>query len=123
MARVLAGVPTITLKIGDATPGATQLGDPIVFVALARRAAGASSDTLLMANQVTPFRGYGEFTQELIGVSSRLAENDELRLVIQAAYAARYTGSASDLVTPVSVEAVAVNLPLLPGDLPAAPAN
>lgn len=120
---VLAGVPTITLKIGDATPGAPLLGDPIVFVALAKRVAGTSNDVLLMGNQVTPIRGYGEFTQQLIGVSARLKENDELRLVIQASYAARYAGSASDVLAPVTVEATAINLPLLPGSLPAAPAN
>ncbi len=120
---VLAGIPTISLKISDAIPGAPELGDPIVFVALAKRAAGASSDTLLMANEVSPFRGYGNFTQELIGVSSRLQENDEIRLVINASYAMRYVGSGTDLLAPLSIEATAVNLPLLPGNLPAAPAN
>lgn len=120
---VLAGVPRITLKIGDAAPGGTQALDPIVFVALAKRAVGATTDTLLMANQVTPFRGYGTFTQDLIGVSSRLKENEELRLVIHAAYTTRYNGSASDVASPVTVEATAINLPLLPGNLPAAPAN
>ena len=120
---VLAGVPTVTLKVSDASPGASNLGDPIVFVALAKRAAGASSDTLLMGNQVTPFRGYGTFTQQLIGVSARLKENDELRMVIYAAYATRYAGSGSDAPAPVSVEATAINLPLLPGNLPTAPAN
>jgi len=120
---VLAGVPTISLKISDAIPGAPALGDPIVFVALAKRAAGATTDTLLMANQVTPFRGYGDFTQDLIGVSSRLQENDEIRLVINASFATRYVGSGSDLPAPLSIEASAVNLPLLPGNLPAAPAN
>lgn len=120
---ILAGVPSITLKITDTVPSAPQAGDPIVFVALAKRAVGATSDTLLMGNQVTPFRGYGSFTQELIGVSARLKENEELRLVIHAAYAARYVGSASDALSPVSVEATAINLPLLAGNLPAAPAN
>ncbi|MES2682668.1 MAG: CocE/NonD family hydrolase [Pseudomonadota bacterium] len=119
---VLAGIPTIDLQIGDMVPTAPEVGDPIVFVALAKRAAGATSDTLLMGNQVTPFRGYGSFKQQLIGVTSRLNENDELRLVVQASYALRYAGSGSDALTPVSVEAT-VNLPLLPGNLPAAPAN
>ncbi len=120
---VIAGVPRISLKVGDASPGATELGDPIVFVALAKRAAGASSDTLLMGNQVTPFRGYGDFTQEMIGVTARLAENDSLRLVVYAAFATRYGGSGSDVAAPVTVQATAINLPLLPGNLPAPPAN
>jgi len=120
---VLAGIPTIQLKISDATPGAPALGDPIVFVALAKRAAGASSDTLLMTNQVSPFRGYGDFTQELSGVTSRLQANDEIRLVIHASYSLRYPGSGTDVLAPLSIEASAINLPLLPGNLPAAPAN
>ncbi len=120
---VIAGVPTISLKVSDSTPGAPQLGDPIVFVALAKRAAGASSDTLLMPNQVAPFRGYGTFTQDLIGVTSRLQADDELRLVMYASYTLRYNGSASDVLAPVTVEATAINLPLLPGNLAAPPAN
>lgn len=119
---VLAGVPTIALTVADAVPGAPQTGDPIVFVALAKRAAGASSDTLIMNNQVAPFRGYGTFSQDLIGVTSRLAEGDELRLVIQAANQPRYPASGSDAATPVSVSAT-VNLPVLPANLPAPPAN
>lgn len=119
---VLAGVPTIELVVADAAPGAPQAGDPIVFVALAKRAPGAGSDTLLMANQVAPFRGYGTFAQDLVGVTARLAEGDELRLVIQAANAARYPNSGSDAATPVNVSAT-VNVPVLPGDLPAPPAN
>ncbi len=119
---VLAGVPTIELTVADAVPGAPQTGDPIVFVALAKRAAGATSDTIIMNNQVAPFRGYGAFTQDLIGVTARLAENDELRLVIQAANQPRYPASGSDAATPVNVGAT-VNLPLLPPDLPPPPAN
>lgn len=117
---VLAGVPTIELTVTD--PLGAQAGDPIVFVALAKRAAGAGSDTIVMNNQVVPFRGYGVFAQDMIGVTARLAEGDELRLVIQAANQPRYPGSGSDAATPVSVAAV-VNVPLLPPDLPAPPAN
>jgi ABC-2 type transport system ATP-binding protein len=117
---VLAGVPTIELSVTD--PLGQQAGDPIVFVALAKRAAGTTSDAIIMNNQVAPFRGYGTFTQDLIGVTARLAEGDELRLVIQAANQPRYPASGSDAATPVDVAAT-VNLPLLPPDLPAPPAN
>jgi ABC-2 type transport system ATP-binding protein len=119
---VLAGVPTIELTVADAVPGAPQLGDPIVFVGLARRAAGTTSDVLLQANQVRPFRGYGTFSDELVGATARLAEGDEIRLLVHAAFATRYAGSGSDAATPVNVGAV-VGLPLHAATLPAPPAN
>jgi len=117
---VLAGVPTIQLTVSD--PLGLELGDPILFLGLARRPSGSSTDTLLQPNQVRPFRGYGAFADELIGLTARLAEGDEVRLLMHASYVARYAGSGSDAAAPVSVEAV-IGLPLLPGNLPAPPAN
>lgn len=118
---ILAGIPTIHLKVTD--PSGLKAGDPILFISLAKRAAGAASDTLIMANQTRPFRGFTEgLDDELTGVSVRLAPNDEVRLRIQAAFAPRYPKSGSAAATPVNVEAT-INLPLQPANLPAAPAN
>ncbi len=117
---VLAGIPTIQVSVTD--PAGLQAGDPIVFLALARRAAGTTSDTLLMPNQVAPVRGWGEFSLELVGAAARLAEGDELRLLVHAAFAPRYPGSGSRVATPVDVTAT-VSVPLLPADLPAPPDN
>lgn len=117
---VLAGVPTIQLNVSD--PLGLELGDPIVFLGRARRPSGTSTDTLLQPNQVRPFRGYGDFDDELIGLTARLATGDEVRLLIHASYVLRYPGSGSDVATPVNVEAV-IGLPLFPGNLPAPPAN
>lgn len=117
---VLAGVPTIQLNVSD--PLGLELGDPILFLGLARRPAGSSTDTLLQPNQVRPFRGYGDFDDELVGLTARFAAGDEVRLLIHASYVLRYPGSGSDAATPVNVEAV-VGLPLFAGNLPAPPAN
>lgn len=118
---VIAGVPVINLTVRD--PLGLQQGDPIIFVTLARRAAGSSTDVELQANQVQPFRGYYDAVDErLIGVTNRLQEGDELRLLIYAAHADRYPGSGSPVATPVEIEAF-VGLPLLPGNLPAPPSN
>lgn len=117
---ILAGIPKIQLKVADAAAG--QAGDPIVFVALGVRKAGATSDTLVMANQVRPFRGYGDFNDDLNGLTVRLAENDEVRLLIYPGFTPRYPVTGSKAATPVTVSAT-VMLPLLPGNLPAAPAN
>ena len=75
-----------------------------------------------MANQVRPFRGYGDFSDDLNGVTVRLAENDEVRLLIYPGFTPRYPVTGSKAATPVTVSAT-VTLPLLPGNLPAAPAN
>lgn len=117
---VLAGIPTATVEIAD--PTGAGLLDPVVFLALAKRAPGANSDTLLMGNQVRPVRGYGSHQIELIGVSARLAEGEELRLVIQAANSGRYPGMGSRVGAPASVRAQ-LSVPLLPGNLPAPPAR
>lgn len=117
---VVAGVPTITLAVTD--PAGLNAGDPIIFVGLARRAAGSSSDTLIMGNQVAPFRGFGDFTQDLVGATERLAEGDQLRLLVHAAFAPRYPSSGSDAATPVNLTAT-VNVPVLSGNLPAPPSN
>src|SRR5690349_3920666 len=117
---VLAGIPTVQLNVTD--PAGLNAGDPIVFLGLAVRAAGTTTDTLLMPNQVAPVRGWGESDRELVGVTARLAEGDEVRLLVHAAFAPRYPASGSDVATPVDLTAT-VKLPLLPADLPAPPDN
>lgn len=118
---IVAGLPTIQLTVTD--PTGLALGDPIVFLALARRPAGGLPlDTLLQANQVTPLRGYGTFTQEMVGATARLAPGDELRLLVHASFVPRYVGSGTDIAALVNV-AGSVDVPLLPASLPAPPAN
>jgi ABC-2 type transport system ATP-binding protein len=117
---VLAGVPTIHLAVTD--PLGLGNGDPILFLGLAKRAPGAVTDTPIHVHQVRPFRGYGTFDEELIGVTTRLAPGDQVRLLVRAAYVPRYVGSGSDVAAPVGVSAT-VALPLLPANLPAPPAN
>jgi ABC-2 type transport system ATP-binding protein len=117
---VIAGVPTFQMSVTD--PTGLAAGDPIVFLGLARRAAGSQTDELLMANQVAPVRGWGDFDRELVGLAARLAEGDELRLLVHGAFASRYPSSGSDAPTPVGVS-LTVNVPMLPGDLPSPPSN
>jgi ABC-2 type transport system ATP-binding protein len=118
---IVAGVPTIHLSMTD--PAGANAGDPIVFMILAKRAAGATADTELQPNEVRPFRGFtAGVDDELVGVSNRLAAGDELRLVIYAAHAARYPSSGSKVATPVQIEGT-VSVPVLPADLPAPPSN
>ncbi|HEX4871409.1 MAG TPA: CocE/NonD family hydrolase [Nevskiaceae bacterium] len=117
---VLAGIPRLDLTVSD--PAGLEAGDPIVFAALAIRRAGSSTDTLLHPNQVAPVRGYGAFSLDLVGGMARLNEGDELRLLLYPSFLPRYVNSGTRVATPVTVAAT-VGLPLLPGDLPQAPAN
>jgi ABC-2 type transport system ATP-binding protein len=117
---VLAGIPTATVEVAD--PTGAGLTEPVLFLALAKRAAGANQDTLLMGNQVRPLRGYGSHSIELVGVTARLAEGEELRLVIQAGNSGRYPGMGSRVGAPASVSA-RLSVPLLPASLPAPPAR
>lgn len=114
---VLAGIPTI-----DMTVTGTPALDPILFMGIAVRRAGTTTDTLVMGNQVAPYRGYGNHTGELVGLNVRLAANDEVRLLIHPAFSSRYPSTGSTLPAPVTVEGT-VNLPLLSATLPAPPAN
>lgn len=118
---IVAGVPTIHFVMTD--PTGTNDGDPIVFVGLARRAAGSTTDRQLFPHHVQPFRGFTDGVDaELIGAANRLNEGDELRLLVYAAYEARYPVSGTKVATPVTISGV-VNVPVLPGNLPAPPAN
>lgn len=119
---VLAGIPTIQLDVADLNPADLEAGDPIVFIGIGVRRAGSSTDTLVMGNQVRPFRGYGRFEEELVGVTTRLNANDEVRLLIYPSFAMRYPATGARLLSPVSVSAT-LQLPLLPGSLAAAPVN
>ncbi|TAJ55702.1 MAG: hypothetical protein EPN60_15360 [Nevskiaceae bacterium] len=117
---VLAGIPTATVTVEDPT-GLGAL-DPVIFLALAKRSPGDNQDSLLMGNQVRPVRGYGVQPLDLVGVSARLAEGDELRLVIQASNSTRYPLMGARVGAPVAVSA-SLGVPLLAGNLPAPPAR
>ena len=119
---ILAGIPTVSLNVADATPGEPEAGDPILFLGIGIRESGASSDTLVMANQVRPIRGYGDFNVELVGVNVRVQAGDEVRLLIYSGYSMRYPNSGSSSPAAVTVTGTA-SIPLLPASTPAPPSN
>ena len=122
---VLAGVPTIELKVTGVTPSAPSNtmatpGEPVLFFALAVRRAGTTTDTVSMGNQWRPFRGTGEFKTELIGLATRLAKDDEVRLLVKGSEQSRYPGMGSKAGAIVNFSG-SVNLPLLASNLPLPP--
>lgn len=122
---VLAGVPTISLTIQSATPSSPVSapitpGEPVLFVAIAVRRAGSTTDTITLPNQWQPFRGAKTHNVELVGVTTRLAKDDEIRLVIRGSEAQRYPNMGSRAGAVVNLSG-SVSLPLLAATLPAAP--
>lgn len=114
--EVIAGVPTIdfSMSIAEQQQGSPVV-EPIIFIGLAIRSAGSTQldqPTLLM-NQVTPFRGFGDYQEDLVGVMSRMQAGDKLVLMVYGTFPSQYPTSASPLPIPVEISG-SVNVPLLP---------
>ena len=110
----LAGIPTVELRVTDPLLGGDGLGDPILFLAIGKRAAGQGQFQPLL-NQYRPLRGYGDFSIELNGVFSRLADGDELALMLYPSEATQYASSSSKVPVSVNVSG-SIRLPLIAGD-------
>ena len=116
---IIAGIPTIELSITDPLTGADNPAlDPILFIGIGLQAAGGGAPTAALMNQIRPFRGYGDFNEELIGVMQRMAEGDQLVLMIHASHAQQYPGSGAVTAATVNVDAT-VHLPMIGPDHPA----
>lgn len=109
---ILAGIPTISLDIGDPTGVNSPAADPILFVGLGVQPAGSDATPDDLMNQIRPFRGFGNFTDQLIGVMSRLEAGDTVVLLLHAAQSDQYFTSGSPIPVPVTIDAT-VALPLI----------
>lgn len=107
----LVGIPAIDITVTDPLLGLDGALDPILFVALGRSTDNGASWEALM-DQVRPFRGYGRFVDELVGVSVKLEPGDQLGLMLYPAYSLQYPSSASAVPTPVNVDAK-IRVPLV----------
>lgn len=124
---VLAGVPLLSVDIAGlsgmemADCSATeplQLGcDPILYLAIGHRKAGTERWDVI-DDQVTPLRGFGSHAIEMNGVAERLAEGDELALLIYGFHAQYPVTWSRDLFVPALGISGSVQLPLLaPSDI------
>ena len=118
---VLAGVPTLNIEIAGlsglemttcVTP-LVQLGcDPILFIGIGHRSAGDERWDLV-DDQLTPVRGFGSHALEMTGVAERLAEGDELALLVYGFHAQFPISWSRDLLVPALNLSGTVQLPLL----------
>lgn len=108
--KVLGGIPKLRLNIErvldrsddvsddcliDALPLAC---DPIVFVGLGMRSPGDNGWELI-DDQLTPLRGYGTHSINMVGVAERLAEGDEIGLIIYGFHPQYPVTLSRDLLT------------------------
>lgn len=120
---ILAGVPTLDLTLEGASgfePGECPLPllstacDPILFLALGRRAADMERWDLI-DDQITPVRGFGPQTLEMNGIAERLNEGDEVALLIYGFHAQFPVTWSRDLLVPATDVSGSIKLPILSG--------
>ncbi len=125
--RVMAGIPTLSMKVNaldpslEVSPCPTPLSigacDPILYVGVGYLAKG-SSDWRLVDAQLTPIRSFGDHSVDMNGISARLAEGDQLGLLIYAFHLQYPITWSRDVFVPAVNVSGSVQLPLLnPSDI------
>lgn len=107
---ILAGIPTIDLSVMSPAQAVDAL-EPIVFIGLSRSTDGGATWTNLH-DQVRPFRGFGDFHEELVGVLQRFDHGDLIGLEIRHGEPAQFGTSGSNPPAIANVKAT-VHLPLI----------
>ncbi len=119
--RVIAGIPTLNVELSglsgvemeECPAPMLQTGcDPILFLAIGHRPAGQSRWEPL-DDQITPIRGFGQHSIEMNGIAERLAEGDELALLIYGFHAQFPVTWSRDIFVPAVNFSGELQLPLL----------
>jgi ABC-2 type transport system ATP-binding protein len=118
---IIAGVPMLHVDIeglsgaeqATCTTDLVQLAcDPIYFLAIGHRPAGQTRWDII-DDQITPVRGFGPHDLEMNGIAERLAEGEQVALLIYA-FTAQYPITWSrDIAVPAATLSGSVELPLL----------
>ena len=118
---VIAGLPVLDIELTglsglemDSCPAPIAIGgcDPILLLAIGHRKAGTTRWDQ-MDDQITPVRGFGKHSIRMNGVSERLAEGDELALLIYAFHAQFPITWSRDVFVPAVNVSGSIALPLL----------
>jgi len=118
---VIAGVPTLDIELTGLSglemascPAPIAIGgcDPILLLAIGHRKAGTTRWDQ-MDDQITPVRGFGKHSIRMNGVGERLAEGDELALLIYAFHAQFPITWSRDVLVPAVNVSGSIALPLL----------
>jgi ABC-2 type transport system ATP-binding protein len=118
---VLAGIPKLSLQlqpVGGAglescpLPVVNTGCDPTLFLALGRRPAGQTRWELI-DDQITPVRGFGTQQIEMNGISVRLAEGEEVALLVYGFHAQFPVTWSRDIFVPATNMSGTLELPVL----------
>ena len=119
---IIAGIPKLEidvaglsgLELGECVASLpVQTGcDPILFLGVGHRKAGMSRWDLI-DDQLTPIRGFKTFDMEMTGIAERLAEGDELALLVYGFHAQYPVTWSRDILVPALNLSGQVLLPLL----------
>lgn len=121
---VVAGIPLMNIQVSglsglefaDCPLPVTQTGcDPIYWLGIGHRKVGSSRWDLI-DDQLTPFRGFGNFQMEMTGIGERLAEGDQLALLIYGFHAQYPVTWSRDIFVPATAISGEISLPILPGN-------
>ena len=115
---VLAGMPRLSLDVQPTgfgleecpTPLVATACDPILFLALGRRPAGQTR-WQIMDDQITPMRGFGLHELDMNGISVRLAEGEEVALLVYGFHPQFPVSWSRDVLVPASSISGHVQLP------------
>lgn len=123
---VLAGIPTLSLQMEGLsgmepgtcpTPLSLAACDPIIFLGLGHRPAGQERWDLV-DDQLTALRGFGAHADPMTGIAERLAEDDQLALLIYGFHAQFPVTWSRDLLVPALNLSGSIQLPILtPGEV------
>ncbi|NKF22353.1 CocE/NonD family hydrolase [Solimonas marina] len=118
---IVAGVPMLHVDIeglsgleqDNCATTLVQLGcDPILFLAIGHRPVGQTRWDII-DDQITPVRGFGQHDLEMNGIAERLAEGEQVALLIYAFHAQYPVTWSRDLLVPALTLSGTVELPLL----------
>ncbi|NGY04577.1 peptidase S15 [Solimonas terrae] len=118
---IIAGVPMLHVDIeglsgveqASCTTDVVQVAcDPIYFLAIGHRPAGQTRWDII-DDQITPVRGFGQHDLEMNGIAERLAEGEQVALLIYAFNAQFPITWSRDIAVPAATLSGSVELPLL----------
>ena len=124
---ILAGMPKVDLTVASVA-GANELAqdcsdptvptrngcDSIIFVGVGKSSNGFNFS--LIDDQVTPLRGLGRHSVDLVGIAERVAEGEELALLFYASHPQFFTSVSRDLTIPAVLVSGTASLPLFATD-------
>ncbi|MBR9813699.1 hypothetical protein GYB61_07560 [bacterium] len=92
---VFGGIPRLQVSVTDTLDSGAEPFNTIIYAAVGHMLASNPGTWEIMDNQIVPLRGTGDFDIDLIGAAERLAEGDQIALLLYGLYNAQYATTGS----------------------------